>query len=190
MAAQPTAADFIETCENVNLIHKCSLPHLAAGQNSVSSMFSLAPVQTHLPRPCYPPTPRERWFLSFFYFFKTSSSLSRACFFGLGCGCGYYAHTSATIRAELSRLASVRSCPVLRCVVAEFESELLGVSDSAAPGVQSLNANWAKPASRALLPFDQSPLPVWNLLVDNIPVNVLFKLSSSAPTLSFFLLLF
>lgn len=65
MAVQcPTAADSIETCENVNLIHKVGLPCLARRQDSVSSLFSLAPLQTPLPsspsRPCYPPTGEER----------------------------------------------------------------------------------------------------------------------------------
>lgn len=79
MAVQPIAADSIETCENVNLIHKCGLPCLARSQDSVSSVFSLAPVQTHLPRPCYPPTGEVISFL-FSLFFKTSSSLRGAWF--------------------------------------------------------------------------------------------------------------
>lgn len=68
--------------------------------------------------------------------------------FRVGSGCGYYAHTSQTIRAELSRLAAAWSFPVPRCAVAEFEP--LGVSDSAVPGVQSSYAHWAKPSSCSL----------------------------------------
>ncbi|KAI4803162.1 hypothetical protein KUCAC02_006718, partial [Chaenocephalus aceratus] len=70
-----------------------------------------------------------------------------------GCGCGYYAHTSQTSRAELSRLAAAWSCPVPpRCVVADFESQPLGVSGSAnggaaAPGTMSGHGDEAEESS-------------------------------------------